>query len=153
MKMRLGFKDRYFQSIKLFTSDGCSGGLSWLWETITTTQIPWHGACVKHDMEYWIGGTSEDRKKADIQLMIDVIENGYPIIAFVMYVGVRLGGWTHFPTRFRWGFGYPYFCKGKYGQRTNRENMFLDEAKKDLKGEVNYMKEKHYGHKEEKVDK
>ena len=45
-------------------SDGCSGGLSWLY-ALGGTKISCHRACVAHDYLYDQGGTARDRKKAD----------------------------------------------------------------------------------------
>jgi len=68
----------------------------------------WHECCVAHDYAYCEGGTRQDRKKADIQLMRCVALKGHPHIAYLMFLGVRLFGGPFFPTRFRWGFGRPY---------------------------------------------
>ena len=45
-------------------SDGCSGGLSWLY-ALGGTKISCHRACVAHDYLYDQGDTGADRKKAD----------------------------------------------------------------------------------------
>jgi len=54
---------------RAFTTDGCSGGMSWAWQTfvkpLTKTDIPWRQCCVVHDRAYWMGGTWTDRRVAD----------------------------------------------------------------------------------------
>jgi hypothetical protein len=82
--------------MKKFKSDGCSFFFNGNWKK----------CCIEHDKKYWKGGTRTERKKADIELMKCVLLNGHPFIAFIMYVGVRIGGLSILPTPFRWGFGY-----------------------------------------------
>lgn len=94
--------------MKPFETDGCSGGMSATWRKMFGTPPPWEGACVKHDAKYYAGGTYRDRVKADLQLMKDVSNQGYPVWGFLMYVGVRIGGGSLLPTPWRWGYGYYY---------------------------------------------
>ena len=81
-----------------FTSDGCS-----CWP-----DYEWIDCCVEHDAIYWMGGTREERKQADIALQKCVSLKGYPIIGKIMYYSVRVGGVYWLPTPFRWGFGWSY---------------------------------------------
>ncbi len=84
--------------------------MSWFWQTcikpFTKTDIPWRGCCVEHDKEYWEGGTWTDRRNADLALAKCVGERGYPIIGWLMYAGVRLGGCPLWPFSWRWGYGW-----------------------------------------------
>jgi len=64
--------------------------------------------CLEHDKAYWKGGTWRERKKADIELMRCVALKGHPVTAFIMYIGVRIGGLSILPTPFRWGFGHDW---------------------------------------------
>lgn len=89
----------------------------------------WHKCCVAHDIKYWAGGSYEDRFKADLDLRMCVQSVGESVIADLMLVGVRVGGSPWWPTRFRWGYGWPY-TKG-YSELT------LDEQ-----GQVQKQKEK-----------
>lgn len=91
-----------------FTTDGCSGGMSWTYGILFNKDLPWHGACVEHDRAYWYGGTAAQRKAADVKLMHDVAENGYPTIGKLMYYAVRVGGHPLLPTPWRWGYGWAY---------------------------------------------
>jgi len=90
-----------------FDSDGCS-----CWP-----DGYWVECCIKHDLLYWIGGTREERKRADLELKKCVLDKGHPIVARMMYFGVRLGGVWWLPTSFRWGFGWDYPQSGPPGKR------------------------------------
>ena len=123
-------------SIKQFETDGCSGGMSFIYTNVFKKELPWRGACVTHDLQYWVGGSKYDRKKADIDLLCDVSKNGHPIIGFLMYLAVRMGGGPFFPTSYRWGYGKTYPCK--YGRRCANDKRLLALQKKKVKeGEVN----------------
>jgi hypothetical protein len=115
------------ENLKAFSTDGCSGGLSWIANKVFGKELPWRGACVEHDVEYWIGGTKRDRKLADIELLTNVADNGYPIIGFLMYIAVRIGGSPYYPTKFRWGYGSNF--PDKYKQRNNEMNSCLIKEK------------------------
>jgi hypothetical protein len=91
--------------LKEFKTDGCSGGMSWVWNLVTGHGPPWEGCCVTHDKHYWAGGSKQDRKDADKALRVCVAKNGYPIWAWIMWIAVRLGGGPRWPSRYRWGFG------------------------------------------------
>jgi hypothetical protein len=67
---------------------------------------PWQACCERHDRAYWIGGTAEDRRIADQQLMICVARRAHPHWAYAMYLAVRLGGSPWFPFKWRWGYGW-----------------------------------------------
>ena len=92
-----------------FTTDGCSGGMSWFWQTcikpFTKTDIPWRECCVVHDRAYWMGGTWRNRRTADRQLR-KCVGRAYPTIGWLMYFGVRMGGSPFWPVSWRWGYGW-----------------------------------------------
>lgn len=69
-----------------FTTDGCSGGMSRGWETISSIyprfgqqfgkRPPWESCCHDHDRQYWLGETQDGyvrRLEADQQLRACVI--------------------------------------------------------------------------------
>ena len=87
-----------------FTSDGCSAFPDGTFEE----KELWHSCCVVHDLAYWIGGSTDDRKIADHELKTCVEAVGEPTIAKLMLAGVRVGGTPWLPTRFRWAYGWPY---------------------------------------------
>ncbi len=91
-----------------FKSDGCSGGMSWAWRKLYDRNPPWNGLCVDHDRAYWNGGTVEDRQWADAALLIAVAQKGYPLVAVLMWIAVRVGGSPWLPFPWRWAFGWPY---------------------------------------------
>lgn len=102
-----------------FTTDGCSGSgmciLRFIWRIryklgyAATPLPPWEKACEAHDHKYHPGGTYVDRVNADIGLMKDVLELGYPRLAVLMFVGVRIGGGPYVPRGWRWGYAYKYW--------------------------------------------
>jgi len=98
-----------------FTTDGCSGGMSWLWRKLFGKPPPWEGACIAHDQAYWRGGSLAQRRVADKALCIGVVKRGYPLTGALMYYGVRLGGVPWLPTSWRWGYGYGRRF-GRYGE-------------------------------------
>ncbi len=89
-----------------FTTDGCSGGMSWGWRLLFRRPPPWEGECIEHDHAYWLGGNRRLRLEADRILAGAVARCGYPIIAALMYYAVRVGGHSWLPLPWRWGYGY-----------------------------------------------
>lgn len=81
-------------------SDGCT-----LWPEGWFGKNTWHWACVEHDIAYYYGGSRADRLRADRKMWRDVADTGHPIVASLMYIGVRMGGAPYFNTKWRWGFG------------------------------------------------
>jgi hypothetical protein len=91
--------------IALFTSDGCSA----FPDGTPSQKTVWLECCYQHDYAYWKGGTREERAEADQALRACVAAVGEPGIATLMLAGVRVGGTPYLPTRFRWGYGWPFF--------------------------------------------
>ncbi len=90
--------------LKPFTSDGCSA----FPDGNRAQHELWLACCIAHDFAYWQGGTSAQRKEADDTLAQCVTKTGERAIAQLMLAGVRVGGTPYLPTRFRWGYGWPY---------------------------------------------
>jgi hypothetical protein len=90
--------------IRPFESDGCS---SFPDGTIRQNEL-WLSCCIDHDYAYWKGGTYQDRLAADRELESCVATVGEPEIALLMLTGVRVGGTPYLPTKFRWGYGWPF---------------------------------------------
>ncbi len=99
------FTTVYAEEIKPFTSDGCSAFPDGTFEQ----QKLWLDCCTAHDKAYWRGGTYQQRLDADLALRQCVAKVGEPLIAELMLAGVRVGGSPYWPTKFRWGYGWPYF--------------------------------------------
>jgi len=90
--------------IRPFESDGCSAFPDGTLEQ----RALWLSCCEAHDFTYWKGGTYQERLKADQDLKHCVAATGEPEIAELMLAGVRVGGTPYLPTKFRWGYGWPY---------------------------------------------
>ena len=90
-----------------FTTDGCSGGMSWAWNKLTGHAPPWEDACVEHDMAYWAGGERDDRMEADCVLAEAVAKRSL-VIAGLMFIAVRIGGHPWLPFPWRWDYGMPW---------------------------------------------
>lgn len=103
-----------------FTSDGCS---SFPNGTFSQQEL-WLTCCEAHDYTYWKGGTYQDRLSADKALEICVAATGKTKIALLMLTGVRVGGTPYLPTKFRWGYGWPYL-RG-YKALTDEEAEYID---------------------------
>ena len=80
---------------KPFVSDGCTFAPSFGFDH----------CCIEHDRAYWLGGTSEERKAADLAFRDCIHSAGHPILAGIYYWAVRIGGTPLLPTPWRWGFG------------------------------------------------
>jgi uncharacterized membrane protein len=92
------------EELKPFTSDGCSSFPDGTFEQ----QRLWLSCCIDHDRAYWQGGSYQQRLDTDLALRTCVSSIGEPVIAELMLSGVRVGGSPYWPTRFRWGYGWPY---------------------------------------------
>lgn len=87
-----------------FTSDGCSDFPN----GTPTHRTLWLACCTEHDKTYWQGGTYAERRHADQVLRQCVTRVGQPEVAAIMLAGARVGGSPYWPTRFRWGYGWPW---------------------------------------------
>ena len=64
--------------------------------------------CLRHDQEYFVGGTRKERRESDKQLYHCVRKKkgfGHKLVAPFIWLGVRIGGVPFLSTPFRWGFG------------------------------------------------
>lgn len=55
--------------LKPFTTDGCSGGMSWAWRKLHGTPPPWEGECVAHDRAYHRGGSRRAKRFVDLRFL------------------------------------------------------------------------------------
>ena len=93
------------EQLRPFTTDGCS----LFPDGNTDNPQLWHDCCVRHDVAYWKGGVSAERKAADAALQRCVAETSQnEALAGLMYCGVRIGGVPWLPTSYRWAYGWPY---------------------------------------------
>ncbi len=81
-----------------FTTDGCS----------VFPDGDWQDCCVEHDLDYWCGGSSSERERADHRLATCVERAGHPTLGPLMRIGVRMGGVPWWPLPWRWGYGWDY---------------------------------------------
>lgn len=88
--------------LRPFTSDGCSMSP----DGIPGSKIKWLDCCVRHDIAYWLGGTSGQREEADKALRGCITDKGFHTIGEIYYRGVRLGGGPERNTSYRWGYGW-----------------------------------------------
>jgi len=91
-------------TLRPFTTDGCSD----FPDGTPSHKTLWRACCSEHDKAYWQGGTYKERWRADAELQRCVASVGEPAVAALMYAGVRAGGSPYWPTRFRWGYGWPW---------------------------------------------
>ena len=106
-----------------FKSDGCSLFLD---GTFKDPEL-WKGCCVEHDIAYWKGGTEEEREAADLKFRECILKKtGDAVLAKLMYEAVRAGGSPHFPTWYRWGYGWP---QGRGYQALTEEEKALADKK------------------------
>ncbi len=90
--------------LRPFTTDGCSD----FPDGTPSHKTLWLRCCTEHDKAYWQGGTYDERRKTDEALQRCVAKVGEPGIAALMLAGVRVGGSPYWPTRYRWGYGWPW---------------------------------------------
>lgn len=88
-----------------FTTDGCSGYMTYLWG-LFNKKPPWNHDCVHHDFSYW--SAAHSRRVADAVLFRDIRGKGHPVWAWLIWLGVRLGGSQLFPFSWRWRYREPY---------------------------------------------
>jgi hypothetical protein len=76
-----------------------------------------------------MGGTKEERLKADHELRDCVAAVGEPKTAELMLRGVRVGGTPYLPTSWRWGYGWRYF-RG-YKPLTDSDKKLIKESRRE----------------------
>ncbi|MFN8847404.1 MAG: hypothetical protein ACK5W9_11195 [Bdellovibrionales bacterium] len=110
--------------LRPFFSDGCSSSPNSLpWEN---KQSSWEFCCIDHDIDYWIGGTSEERKISDENLKSCIANSGSPRVAKIYHSSVSFFGTPDSLQNFRWGYGWNY--KRNYGPLTEQEKDFITQV-------------------------
>ncbi len=93
------FYDEARDTQNAFVTDGCTLFVDGVMRT----------CCVAHDHAYWQGGSSGERKHADEILRACVQSTTQSnVLAYSMYVAVRIGGTPYVQTPWRWGFGWTF---------------------------------------------
>lgn len=95
--VKVRFKDLTEEEIA-YLCNGCGGkgGL------FNPPDFLFTASCNHHDFNYWLGGTEEDRKKADKDflnaMLVDAKRSDWPrswlhfVLAYLYYLGVRVAG-------------------------------------------------------------
>lgn len=86
-----------------FTTDGCT-----MW-----FDSSWQSCCLKHDLNYWCGGTTAQREGTDRELRACVSGAGHPGHAGWMFHGVRIFAQRLWPFPWRWGYGHAWPFEGE----------------------------------------
>jgi hypothetical protein len=81
-----------------FVTDGCS-----VW-----FDGSWVECCIEHDATYWCGGPRPERAESDRDLRACVDQTAPTGLAWLTWLGTRIGGHPLFPLHYRWGFGRSY---------------------------------------------
>lgn len=90
--------------LRPFVSDGCTMAP----DGTRRDRDKWKECCVAHDLRLWGGGTKEQRIEADNMLRSCMKEKSNPHIAFLFWLGVRLGSYSPFKlTNKKWGNAWP----------------------------------------------
>lgn len=87
-------------ALRPFTSDGCSMAPDGL------ADDRWVHCCIEHDIQYWAGGTKEEKLASDNQLRSCIAQQGHPDIAEIFFQSVRTFGSPWLQTTYRWGYGW-----------------------------------------------
>ena len=84
-----------------FISDGCT-----MWPDEWRNKKYTH-CCLIHDIEYWVGGTEDERFLADCRLAMCVTKRAGYRVAEAMFMGVRAGNviGQFFKPGWEWGYG------------------------------------------------
>lgn len=92
--------------LRPFTTEGCT----YIPDAFPFVDLePLGPCCLKHDIQYWLGGTYEEKLDADQELGQCAERIGYPkLFGFALYFGPhQVGPWI--PAKYwRWGFGWKY---------------------------------------------
>ncbi len=81
-----------------YTTDGCSMFIDG----------DYRECCEAHDKAYWQWGRLYKKLVADALLYACIAEKWHNIRENFMFPAVMIGGNPGFPTKFRWGYRYPY---------------------------------------------
>jgi len=100
--------------LRPFSSDGCSSSPNGMNLTATEkNENPddnnsWLECCYAHDIQYWTGGTLQDKQKADNRLSECISKKGFPKIAELYRTSVDQFGGPNSTKTYRWGYGWNY---------------------------------------------
>lgn len=75
--------------------DGCSGGVTWFYKKFLGRDIRFRYCCDEHDVAYYEGGSSKDRRIADKRFRQCIAERGHTVKSWIFYSAVRAFGWLY----------------------------------------------------------
>lgn len=90
------------RTLQDFETDGCTMFI----EGPASKPDLWAHCCFEHDLRYWFGGTSADKKYSDKKLKECVKEVAGSFWANLMYNGVRLGSLSPIKFKYVWGWAW-----------------------------------------------
>ncbi len=94
----------YASELRPFESDGCTLSPDGTWRE----RDKWKECCVAHDLRLWGGGTKSERIAADNKLRSCKDAKAGPRIAYLFWLGVRIGSHSPFKLpRKQWGNAWP----------------------------------------------
>ncbi len=130
--------DKYYANeLAPFSSDGCSRYA----EGTSSNTKQWNHCCLQHDVIYWQGGTQQQRRDADEALNQCVADTGATFRAFLMWLGVRVGGSAKINTSWSWGYGWN-LDRG-YGPLEQAEKNQVDQGLAIVPANLNDVVTKH----------
>lgn len=110
--------------LSVFKSNGCS----------VFPEGSVDACCYVHDMTYWQGGTSSERRQADLalhQCVAQVTGRNY-VASGLIYSAVSIFGLPGVPTRVKWGYGWGDTRQVGYNPLTASERALVDAHKQEL---------------------
>lgn len=116
---KLLFKSPDEKILRPFTSDGCS-----LSPDGVSQEESWTECCVIHDLHYWVGGTLEEKTRADNNLEKCIAEKGHLKTGHLYNLSVSQFGGPETTQNFRWGYGWNY--RRPYSALTEEEKKQIE---------------------------
>lgn len=92
----------YSVELKPFVTDYCTYFFN---GTLKSPKL-WADCCHAHDLDYWVGGSSEDQLYSDQRLKSCIDSKGVKWMGALMYQGVRLGHHSPVKSKYHWSWGW-----------------------------------------------
>lgn len=86
----------YSLELAPFYSDGCT------FFSEGNKRYDWSECCLKHDIDYYFGGTRKRRRQVDRELKTCVKNKANKTLAFIMHTGVSLGHLSPIKSKYAW---------------------------------------------------
>lgn len=115
-------------AIESFSTDGCSAFID---GHQTGSRTEWRHCCVIHDVDYWMGGTKQQKKQSDKELNTCVSEVVNPAFGAIIELAVSIAGKPG-SLPWRWGYGwekgteYGTLSKTQYQSITQELDYLID---------------------------